>query len=276
MSDVPSEVAPEVAETTPAGPSPAAGVPWWRRTWALVSAAVGVIGAVTGVIGVWPLLFRDATTLDSLTIAVESAESQLAPAFAVPISVDWASFPESPSRCDASQLAWLEANGRPLAQRHLVSVANVASEGAMLSLKGFRGEGEAMAVASHVAVTCDMTGAGASGLRTAVLDPASGTGAVYVQPDRSLPDNPLVFNLAPGENGQFALLLQSSADFRGRIVFAEALGAETREVELPLGVDVELPGLAPVQLSVVDGRLTCVTDAACDVDALLASFAAQG
>ncbi len=260
---------------TEAAAAPSSRAPWWRRTWALVSAAIGVIGAVTGVIGVWPLLVRDATSLDSLTVAVESAESELAPVFAVPLEAEWSSFPESAERCDAGQLDWLEANGERLARRHLVSVANVASEGAMLSLKGFRGDGEVTAPASHVAVTCDLTGAGESGIRTAVVDAASGGIAVYVQPDPSLPDNPLVFNLAPGENGQFALLVQSSADFAGRIVFTESLGGQEREVELPLEGKVVLPGLVPERLTVSGGRLSCVSTSPCDADALIASFSSR-
>jgi hypothetical protein len=237
--------------------------PWWRRTWALASAAIGIIGAVTGVVGVVPLLFRDATTLDSLTVSAATAESELAPVFAVPVTADWAAFPTSDAACDAAQLAWLQAEGTALTQRYLISVANVAAEGAMLSLKDFRGSGEAAAVpVSHIAVICDRTGAGESGIRTALLDPATGRTAVYVQPNPDLPDNPLVFNLAPGENGQFALLVRSSADFSGRLVFTAALGAQTREVELPIdGGDII--GTGATRFTVVDGRLACVGDAPC-------------
>lgn len=241
--------------------------PWWTRTWAIVSAIVGILGTVTGVIGVWPLIFRDATTLDSLTIEVESAESPFSSMFAVPATAPWESFPTSSSFCDPAQRSWLETHGVLLERRFLVSVANTAQEGAMLSLKDFRGSGDvASTPPTHIAVVCDETGGGESGIRSALVDPASGRTAVYVQPDPTLPDNPLVFNLAPGENGQFALLVESSADFSGGIVFTEALGGATREVLLPLGGDLEQPGVAPIRFAVVDGDLACVGVEGCVPD----------
>lgn len=241
---------PEAEET-------AAKKPWWQHTWAIISAAVAIIGAVTGVIGVWPLIFRDATTLDSLEISVESADSDLAPVFAVPVGAAWETFPTSASVCDAQQLAWLEQNGTRLAERYLVSVANSAHEGAMMSLKDFHGVGEVVAgPPTHVAVLCDQTGAGASNIRAAALDPGSGGNAVFQQPDPSLPDNPLVFNLAPGENGQFALSVRSTAAFSGTIVFVTALGTESREAELPVGT-LDLPGIAGIGFVIADGALAC-------------------
>jgi len=251
--------------------------PWWRHTWAAVSALVAVVGAITGIVSILPLIFRDATTLDSLTISAESIESDLSPTFAVPLTADWSSFPASSSVCDATQLSWLESNGMRLEERFLISVANAAKEGAMMSLKNFTGIGEVVAgPPTNVAVTCDQTGGGTSNLRAAQLDPATGRTAVYVQSDPSLPDNPLVFNLAPGENGQFAITLESSADFSGTIVFIEALGTETREVTLPIG-EVALPGTAPIRFTVKDGGLACVAVEDCvPADILTGLKAAAG
>ncbi|WP_395639702.1 hypothetical protein [Pseudolysinimonas sp.] len=267
---MPKTVTPKTS--SPIAPEPAAKKPWWRHTWAVVSAAVGVIGAITGVISIVPFVFRDATTLDSLVVSVESVESDFAPTFAVPLTAAWAQFPVSASACDAAQLAWLDSNGTVLEERFLVSVANSAKEGAMMSLKDFRGDGEVVpAPPETVAVTCDQTGGGTSNLRAASLDPASGRTAVYVQPDPTLPDNPLVFNLAPGENGQFAITLRSSADFRGSIVFVEALGTELREVTLPIG-DVDLPGTAPIRFTVEGGSLSCVAVENCTPSDVLAQL----
>lgn len=237
----------------------AAPRPWWQRTWAIVSGLVAVIGAVTGVVGVMPILFRNATTLDTFTVTVEPAESSRIAVFAVPLTADWETFPTSQAVCDDGQLAWLEARGTRLVERFLVSVSNTADQGAMLSLKDFRGEGEASAPGpTHVAVTCDQAGAGASTLRSALVDPSSGRVGVYVvESDPSVPPSPLVFNLAPGENGQFALTLRSSADFVGSIVFTEALGDESRKVALPFDDDVELPGTASTRFTVKDGELAC-------------------
>jgi hypothetical protein len=231
--------------------------PWWQQTWAIVSAAVAIVGAITGVISVWPLIFRDATTLDSLVLSVEPADSQLAPVFAVPVGSDWVSFPTSTSVCDAAQLAWLEANGTRLAERFLVSVTNSAHEGALMSLKEFRGVGSVVAgPPTHVAVVCDQTGAGTSNIRAAGLDPGADGVAAFQQADPTLPDDPLVFTLAPGENGQFALSVRSSAAFSGTIAFTAAVGTETRQVELPIDT-LELPAVAPIGFVIIDGVLAC-------------------
>ena len=243
-------VAPAARGTTPR--------PWWQRTWALVSALVAVLGAVTGVVGVMPILFRNATTLDSLTVSVEPVESQRIAVFAVPITAAWETFPTSQNVCDDRQLAWLEERGTRLTERFLVSVSNTADEGAMLSLKDFRGQGEVSATTpAHVAVTCDQAGAGPSNLRSALVDPSSGRIGAYVDPETSAPAAPLVFKLAPGENGQFALNIQSSADFVGSIVFTEALGGASRIVPLPFEGDFDVPGTAPIRFTVQSGELAC-------------------
>lgn len=257
------------AGTSSAGPAQPRR-PWWQRAWAIFGAVVGIVGAITGVIGILPLLFRDVTTPESLTVAVESADAELAPVFAVPIDTDWSSFPAAVGSCTQEQLAWLDGAGRRLAERYLVSVGNAASEGAMLSLKDFRGEGQgASTPAQAVAVICDQTGSGGSALRAARVDPASGRTAVYAQADPSLPDNPLVFNLAPGESGDFALLVQSSADFDGELVFTASLGSKTWTVTLPVNGGVSASGVAAQRFTVVDGRLACVGPDPCDPDQVL-------
>lgn len=249
---------------TPPAPRPAAPTtgsaarPWWQRTWAIISAIVAVLGAVTGVVGIWPLVFRNTTNLDSLTVAVQPAESPRSAVFAVPITAPWNTFPTSESFCDDAQLAWLEANGRRLVERFLVSVSNTADDGAMLSLKDFRGDGTASDPDPlHVAVTCDQAGAGASNLRSALIDPSTDRIGVYVASDPAQPVSPLVFNLAPGENGQFALSIRSSADFAGSVVFTEALGDETRLVTLPIDDGLDVPGTAAIRFTVQDGGLVC-------------------
>lgn len=256
---------PPPAPRDPTTPAPSrTSRPWWQRTWAIVSAIVAVVGAVTGIVSIVPLVFRNATTLDSLTVAVEPAESQRVAVFAVPITAAWETFPVSESVCDEQQLAWLETNGTRLAEQVLVSVSNTADDGAMLSLKDFRGEGTANEPDPiHVAVTCDQAGAGASNLRSALIDPATGRIGVYISTDPAEPVSPLVFNLAPGENGQFALNIRSSADFAGTIVFTEALGDDTRVVSLPIEGGLNVPGTAATRFTVQDGQLVCEAVADC-------------
>lgn len=278
MTGTPPPPPPAPREAPPPAAS-SAPRPWWQRTWAIISAIVAVLGAVTGVVGIWPLVFRNATSLDSLTVSVEAADSQRIGVFAVPITAPWQTFPTSESTCDASQLAWLEANGTPLPERFLVSVSNTADDGAMLSLKDFRGEGEATgSVPLHVAVTCDQAG-GASNLRSALIDPSTDRVGVYVAADPSQPASPLVFTLAPGENGQFALSIRSSADFSGAIVFTEALGDQSRVVTLPIEGGLDVPGTASTRFTVHDGQLACEADADCTpaatIDALLQAAGAS-
>ena len=244
-----------------------------------MSAIVAVLGAVTGVVGVMPILFRNATTLDTFTVSVESAEAQRVAVFAVPITAAWTTFPTSQDVCDDGQLAWLEEHGTRLFERFLVSVSNTADQGAMLSLKDFRGQGEVSGSApTHVAVTCDQAGAGASTLRSASVDPSSGRVGVYVvESDPGIPPSPLVFNLAPGENGQFALNIRSSADFVGSIVFTEALGDESRVVTLPLDGGLAVPGTAPIRFTVEGGELACAGVEGCTpADTIAALVRAAG
>lgn len=283
----PDASTPDQADSAPADPTPVAPVPeapavaapaapkkhWWQHAWAIFGVAVGVVGAITGVISIVPILVRDATDPESLTVSVEPADSEFAPAFAVPLLADWSSFPGATQGCSPEQLAWLEAIGTPLHERYLVTVGNSAQEGATMSLAKFRGEGETGDPATAVVVVCDRTGAGSGAMRAARLDPATGAGAVYAQADPSLPTNPLVFNLAPGESGEFALLVQSSAGFTGDLVFTASVGEQTWQEVLPVEGGLDVPGVAEQRLAVVDGALVCVGDAECDPSAVLSELA---
>jgi|GEM_PF-1643366 len=248
---------------------------WWQRAWAVLGVVVAVVGAVTGVIGVLPILFRDATTPDSLTVSLQAAEAELVSTFAIPLTADWSGFPTSATGCTAEQQAWLESTGLLLHERYLVTVGNRAAEGATLSLKDFRGKGEAASTPPQaIAVVCDRSGSGAAGMRAAKLDPASGRTAVYEQRDPSLPDNPLVFNLTPGESGDFALFVQSSADFTGELVFTASLGGESWPVTLPIEGGVKVPGLATQRLTVAGERLACIGSSECDPGKVIADLLA--
>lgn len=270
-----AELRTDEAEDESATPQPAGAQPtrrWWQHAWAIFGAIVGVIGAITGVIGVLPFLFPDTTRPESLTVQVTPVVDEFSPAYAVPLTTDWSSFPRSTGRCSSAQRDWLQREGRPLAGRYLVSVGNTAGDGATMSLSAFRGKGAAGEPATAIAVVCDQAGAGAGSMRAAVLDPSTGQGAVYVQRDPSLPTNPLVFNLAPGESGQFALVVQSSADFSGILVFTGSIGAHVWQQELPVPGGVSVPGVAQQRLVVSDGSLTCEEQPGCDVQATIAAL----
>lgn len=269
-----------VPEPEPVGVAPAVDAapvprkrPWWQHAWAAFGVVVGVVGAVTGVISVVPLLFPDTTTAESLTVSVEPVTEEFSPVYAVSITADWSTLPSSTTHCSPAQQEWLEREGTALPMRYLVSVGNGAGDGATMSLSGFRGKGESGAPATAVAVVCDRTGSGTGAMRAAVLDPATGEGAVYVQRDPSAPKNPLVFNLAPGESGQFALLVQSSADFSGTVVFTGSVGDHVWQQELPVPGGIDVPGVAPERLLISDGSLTCESQPGCDVAAVISSLA---
>jgi hypothetical protein len=253
------------AEASPASDS----APPQRRRLSLAakvaSAIIGVVGAVTGLVSILPIVFRDASSLDSLTVSVEPIESAAVQLFAVPLGAPWESFPVAEDVCSDDQLAWLHEHGAPMRERYLLEVTNTAKEGAMLSLKDFRGEGESGSPTEvSVAVLCDQSGV-PSQLRAASLDPSSGGSAKYEQNNPNIPDNPLVYNLAPGETGQIAFSVRSTQDFVGQIVVTVSLGADERDTVLPFGDELVVPGVAaaPARFTVTDGRLDCVLDPGC-------------
>lgn len=240
----------------------------------IISAVIGLVGAVTGVVSILPILQRDASSLDSLTVTVEPIVSS-AVSFAVPVSAPWAEFPGSMDRCSDEQLAWLQVHGRPMQERYLIEVTNTAKEGATLSLKDFRGVGAASESAQRsVSVVCDSSGV-PSQLRAASLDPATGAPAEYEQNNPNIPDNPLVYNLAPGETGQIAFSLRSALDFGGQIIATVALGGEERDAVLPFDKNLTVVGVAsdPARFTIAGGALTCIADAACVPLDLLARLA---
>lgn len=260
----------ESDETTPQASRPRPA--WWKRAWTVFGALIGIVGAVTGVIGILPIVFRDATDAESLVIDVEPADAELAPVFAVPLSADWTTLPRSPGTCSSEQGDWLEAHGVRLPERYTVHVTNTAKEGATMSLSQFRGEGTAEeAPPQNIAVVCARTASTEPHMRVALLNPATGRIAVYLQPAPFLVDNPLVVNIRPGESGDFGLLIRSSSDFDGRIVFRVAIAGDSDVRVLPIGDGLSAPGIVSQRLIVADGWLACAdADAKCDPLAVIA------
>jgi hypothetical protein len=241
----------------------------------VISAAIGVIGAVTGVVSILPIVLRDASSVDSLVATVEPIESPLTHLFALPANADWESFPTSVEGCDTDQFDWLAERGTELHERYLLEVANSAKEGAMIALKDFRGEGEVSAAGEQlISVLCDQSGV-TSQLRAASLDPASGEPARYVQNNPNVPDNPLVYTLEPGETGQIALSLRSAFDFSGEVVVTVALGTEKKDVVLPFGDTLTVAGVSqdPARFTVRGGVLSCIADEECVVEDVIARIA---
>jgi len=246
-------------EDTPAfGPGPAQGAApksgFFRSLSPLsrvISALVAGISLVTGIIAIVPILTKDATNFSSLRAAAEPLGGELE--FGLPSSAPFNTYPTGTAdACTPAQQKWLEANGEPITTRFLVDLRNVASEGAMLALKSFRGDGKSGSDAPLIKVTCDPTGGSATSVQAARLLVSDPTQVAYFdksafnQTKEGIPDSPVVWNLAPGETGQLVLALFPTASFTGGLDVTAVRGTEQRD--FPIEVDgkakFSVPGLA--------------------------------
>lgn len=248
------------AEAAPAGdPAPAARPsPWarfldlfrtkgWKRVTAIVTTFVTVVGLVTGIISVIPILTRDATGLSSL-------EAELTPfaestsEFALPEAALDGSFPIAAEPCGAEQLAWLDEHGEPLQRRFLLDMRNVAGEGGVLALTELRAEGERTpAEAAVYRVVCEDPAASGV-MRSARLDTDSTESrAVFVGVGGSssadvVADVPVGWNLMPGETGKLVVDLYGADDFAGDLAVTLHSGRESSAAVIS-GDEIRLPGL---------------------------------
>ena len=56
------------------------------------------------------------------------------------------------------------------------------------------------------------------------------------------PETPLVYNLQPGESGQFVLLVLSQQSYSGEVGYTVVSGTESQSFALPLGLEFDFPG----------------------------------
>jgi hypothetical protein len=227
------------------------------------SGAVAAIGLVTGVIGVWPILFGNGTSFDTFSSSAKPYPSSVV-SYAVNRAAPFETFPAGTgSRCDEAQQSWLAAHGTVVVEEYLVDLTNTANSGALLTLQEVIGSGDVTpSDDSVVRVLCNTTGAPESSLAAAHLDPSSGVPAAFAssaQGSGSRPDTPVVYTLEPGETGQIVIRLQSSAAFTGDVVATLVHGGERRVVTI-IADELSAIGWGSAwgsYLAIADGVLVC-------------------
>ncbi|MFF2371820.1 hypothetical protein [Agromyces sp. NPDC058110] len=245
----------------------------WTRTGKVIAIVVSAVSFATGIIGVMPILLRDATGLGSLEVTAAPFEGG-PQEFALSPDADLTTFPVG-SACDSEQLAWLASNAEPLAHRVAVDMGNRASEGSMLALTEFRAVTAAATGDVRIRVVCETTTPNVQSARLFVDQPSA---TAYFGGDTlggdGRPDSPVAWNLAPGENGTIVIDLLSATAVTGTLQLTAQSGKESTPVDVE-GSDFALPGLvasgARFLLVTADG-FTCqaVDGTECSVEALLA------
>jgi hypothetical protein len=213
----------------------------WTRTGKVITIIVSVVSFATGVIGVIPILTRDATGLGSLEVSATPYEAGPRE-FAVAPGVDLATFP-SDTACGPQQLAWLETNAQPLAHRLTLDLGNRASEGSMLALTDFRAVVSAAPGDALVRVVCESVMPDVQSARLFVDQPAATAffgGDAFGDGNR--PDSPVAWNLAPGENGTIIVDLLATSGSTGALEVTATSGRDAKTIEIT-GSEFQLPGL---------------------------------
>lgn len=245
---------------------------------------IGIIGAVTGVISILPIVTANASGIDDLRLTA-SPYPEGVTEWALPVGVDTSSYPTGGEQgCTDERRRWLEARASQIHRSLLIDMRNVADSGPMLSVSDVRIEGERFPhSATAVLVVCDPNAAALPPLEAARLD-ASTSGSVavfsaeaYGIQQEGLPDLPVTWNLAPGETGLVVLRIGSSVAYDGTLTVGVVDAGRVTDVPIAVeGVDT-LAAPALVELGEVHLRagveLTCVDerdpDAACDATALI-------
>jgi hypothetical protein len=245
----------------------------WTRTGKVIAIVVSAVSFVTGVVGVLPILFRDATGLTSLEVTAEPYGAGPLE-FALAADADLATFPTG-AACGPEQLAWLDANAEPLAHRVVLDMGNRAGEGSMLALTDFRAATTAGSGDRRVRVVCDSATPNVQSARLFVDQPQA---TAFFGGDTlggaNRPDSPVAWNLAPGENGTLVVDLLSGTAATGTLQLTARSGKDSATVEIE-GSDFALPPLAAsgalYLLATADGFACRAVDGSeCSIDALLA------
>lgn len=222
---------------------------FWSRTGVILTTVISVIGAITGIISIWPILTRDASNFSHLVMAAEPVADGRTD-WAIPVDALDGEFPVDGSACGTQQLEWFRAHAQPLQRRFMLTVRNTATEGAMLALTDFRASEDAQGDRGTVMIraVCDPTGSLPSSMYYARLDAdRSDTTARHVEveagaPAEAAPQIPLGYNLAPGESGKISLELFSRQPAAGTVTVSVLSGTEEREETIE-GIDYDMPAL---------------------------------
>lgn len=235
------------------------------RTWAVTVAAVTVI---TSVVSIWPILFKDESSVQSLKVTMKPFRAGTVSHFALPVGAPIETFPSGGPLCSAEQEEWLNQHGVRFQRDYLVELRNSAGSGSSLAVSNFRGaEDSSTPVNPAYVVECDKAGDGGAVAEPARLLLDSGEGAFF---DKSLlgpagtgqPNTPLAYNLRPGETGQIVLTLSALSDFSGELMVSVAAGDDMSDVRATTAEKegLKVPGvLSPrtILVTVKDGALVC-------------------
>ena len=243
----PATVLQQPAEMQPAGVKPARR--FWTRTNKTIAAILSVVGAVTGVISVIPILTRDATNFSHLEIAATPVESEVSE-WALPAEALDIEFPATGTACGPEQLSWLQTHAEPMQRGFMLTLRNAASEGAMLALTEFRSTatGDEDRGPVKIRFVCDPSGVMPELLYYGKLladNPSHDAVHVKLQAGaapNSSPEMPVAFNLAPGESGKIPLDLFARNPVHGSIQATVLSRDEQLTVEID-GSEFEMPAL---------------------------------
>jgi hypothetical protein len=236
-----------------------------RRIAPIVGAVATGLSLIIGVIAIVPILTQNTSGVDKLAVTVEPYRPGDILLYAIPMDAIDELPPGEGDACSADRLAWLDANAAPVDGYYFVTITNKATSGNVIGFSNIVGVGESTApAAGAVVIECDQNSA--NRIAPALVDASSGLPAYY---DRSRmddagenPETPMIYNLAPGETGQFVLLVVSSEAFSGAIGYTVTSGSDRTMKTFDLGETVELPGTRPVRPTVVlagDPFWACVT-----------------
>lgn len=245
----------------------------------MIGAVIGIVGAVTGVIGIWPIITANASGIDDLRLTASPYPANVTE-WALPVGTDLATYPTSDAEgCTADRAAWLEANATQIHRSLLIDMRNVADSGPMLSVSDVRIEGERYPHGeTAVLVVCDPATTPPQPLEAAMLDASSSSSVAvfsaeaYGIQQEGLPDLPVTWNLAPGETGLVVLRIGSTVGYDGTLTVGVVDAGKTTDMEVTVDGVETLVAPALVELGHVQLRagstLTCVDErdatAACD------------
>ncbi|MFK0007789.1 hypothetical protein ACIQTZ_12105 [Paenarthrobacter sp. NPDC090520] len=235
------------------------------RIWALI---VTVVTLVTGVISVFPILFKDESSAQSLKISMKPFRPDTVVHFALPVGAPIDSFPAGGPLCTAEQETWLDQHGVRFQRDYILDLRNSAGGGSSIAVANVRGVPETSTpVGAAFVVECDKSGDGGVVAEPGRLLLDSGEGAFFDETafgpaGSGQPNTPLAYNLRPGETGQVVLSFAAKSDFKGQVVASVSVGDQTSDVKVTgsNSSEVIVPGVVSprtILVTVQGGTLKC-------------------
>lgn len=238
-----------------------------RRLVPIIGGVATALSLIVGVIAIVPILTQNASDVGKLDVSAEPYRPGDILLYSIPVDLVPQLPVEEGDVCGPDRLSWLEANAEPVDGYYFVTITNRATSGNVISFSDIIGVGESSVPdGGAIVIECDQQSA--NRIAPALLNASSGQAAYY---DRSrmddagtTPETPLIYNLAPGETGQFVLLVVSANAFNGEVQYEVTSGAEHTTGLFDLGGTVDLPGTSPFSPAIVlagDPLWACSTSA---------------